>query len=308
MPLCRRERGRLIGDALQHCCCATGCEHLTPRCRGHERCCIPVRCSLLEIVIAPCHLRSKLNSYVSIAALQGDKQYSIEAGFCAGTPAMQALQGACEELAEQWPARRESLKAVLDQSRQPNSSSGSCPASDAAMLRALAWAEAVGERCAVVDARTGRAAITEFTSAIPQVQSPLPACHMFESSTLPCLWVDLRCPIRPILRMQQPFVCKSMQSHTLCCRNAHDFVYESNALLLITNFDRQRKAFSRQKGCRSIESQGQCACTLTGILGDRSGHYMGGGSAGPRSGLDSRDAAASRLAAAARAADAWLAF
>ena len=82
---------------------------------------------------------------------------------------MQALQGACEELAEQWPAQRESLKAVLDPSRQHNSSRRTCPASDAAMLGALAWAEAVVERCAVVDASTGRAAITELTSAIPQV-------------------------------------------------------------------------------------------------------------------------------------------
>ena len=87
---------------------------------------------------------------------------------------MQALQGACEELAEQWPAQRQSLIAALDQSRHSNGGSGSCPAADAAMLSALAWAEAVVERCAVVDARTGRAAITELTAATPQVRPLLP--------------------------------------------------------------------------------------------------------------------------------------
>ena len=99
---------------------------------------------------------------------------------------MQVLQGACEELAEQWPAQRQSLTAVLEPSLQINDSSGSCPASDAAMLSALAWAEAVVERCAVVDARTGRAAITELTSVMPQVRPLPPDCCMFEEITIQC--------------------------------------------------------------------------------------------------------------------------
>ena len=112
----------------------------------------------------------------------------IQAGLCAGTPAMQALQGACEELAKQWPAQRQSVTAALDSSRKSNgSSSRSGPASDAAMLSALAWAEAVVERCAVGDARTGRAAITELTAAMPQVRP------------LPCQFDDLCCPTNPLL-------------------------------------------------------------------------------------------------------------
>ena len=92
---------------------------------------------------------------------------------------MQALQGACEELAEQWPAQRQALTAALDSSRRQSSgSSGTCLASDAAMLSALAWAEAAVERCAVVDAWTGRAAITELTAAIPQVRPLLPDCGL----------------------------------------------------------------------------------------------------------------------------------
>ena len=112
----------------------------------------------------------------------------IQAGLCAGTPAMQALQGTCEELAEQWPAQRQSVTTALDSSRKSNgSSSRSGPASDAAMLSALAWAEAVVERCAVGDARTGRAAITELTAAMPQVRP------------LPCQFDDLCCPTNPLL-------------------------------------------------------------------------------------------------------------
>ena len=99
---------------------------------------------------------------------------------------MQALQGACEELAEQWPAQRQLLNAALDSSRKSNGSSVSCPASDAAMLSALAWAEAAVERCAVVDVMSGRAAITELTSAIPQVQPLLPDYNIFVGSILQC--------------------------------------------------------------------------------------------------------------------------
>ena len=120
----------------------------------------------------------------------------IPAGLCAGTPAMQALQGACEELAEQWPAQRQSVTAALDSSRKSNgSSSRSGPASDAAMLSALAWAEAVVERCAVGDARTGRAAITELTSTIPQVRPLLPDNCMSVEYNFRCHYVDMCCPI-----------------------------------------------------------------------------------------------------------------
>ena len=114
---------------------------------------------------------------------------------------MQALQSACEELAEQWTAQRQPLTAALDTSLQSNSSGGSCPAADAAMLSALAWAEAVVERCAVVDARTGRAAITEISSAIPQVRPLLLSCCLVENFTFHSHLFSLYCSTRALLHV-----------------------------------------------------------------------------------------------------------
>ncbi len=43
---------------------------------------------------------------------------------------------------------------------------------DADLLDALAWAEAVVERSAFVNTKSGRAAVTKLTSALPKVRQP----------------------------------------------------------------------------------------------------------------------------------------
>lgn len=87
-----------------------------------------------------------------------------------GTPAEQALQTACEELAEEWADSKEALTLAAGSAK----SGGQAPAgavTEADMLDALAWAQAVVERCAVVDAKSGRAAVTKLTCAIPEASA-----------------------------------------------------------------------------------------------------------------------------------------
>ncbi len=86
----------------------------------------------------------------------------------AGTPAEDLLQSAYRRLAEQWASQESALIQRL-------ACAPAVSASPADMLEALAWAEAVVERHAVVDKESGRAAVTYLASAIPQV--PLPACY-----------------------------------------------------------------------------------------------------------------------------------
>ena len=98
------------------------------------------------------------------------------------------LQTACVELAEQWASQ----KHALLQSLSPDPSEhAAVTATSNDMLEAFAWAKASVDNYAVVDASSGKAVLTDLTSATSKVKpsgcSTLLGVQKYVSLVFPCL-------------------------------------------------------------------------------------------------------------------------